>query len=153
MPKMNCATDVGSNVHHANIIGQGKARGLWYQNAWCFNWGKHGHLQRDCDQTVKCKKQHWTGKVNKLALGSMTFLNLTQKEGLGFPGCVCDMKNVELGSGIRSKRFKVTSYSQETALGAWLRAQSKNYYPSQSGSIMLQGRKIKIPDIESVVLC
>lgn len=45
--------DIGSNVHHANIINQVAARELWYQNAWCFSCGKYGHLQKDCDQAAK----------------------------------------------------------------------------------------------------
>lgn len=44
--------------------------------------------------------------MNKLALGSMAFLNLTQKEGLGFPGCVCVMEKVELGSGMQIQKIQ-----------------------------------------------
>lgn len=29
-------TNIGSNVYHANIIGQGRARGVQYQNVWHF---------------------------------------------------------------------------------------------------------------------
>jgi hypothetical protein len=34
-------TNIGSNVYHANIIGQVIVRGLEYQNAWCINCGKY----------------------------------------------------------------------------------------------------------------
>jgi hypothetical protein len=42
-------TDIGSNVYHANIISHTIARGLQYQHALCFNCGKFGHLQQNCE--------------------------------------------------------------------------------------------------------
>lgn len=46
-------TDIGSNLYMLYNRSCYTARGLRYQNAWCFNHGKCGHLQRDRDQAAK----------------------------------------------------------------------------------------------------
>lgn len=76
---------------------------LWYQqNAWYFNFRKHGHLQRDCDQATKsirswnaqclnCRKYGHLQKYCKqdIPKGKVyIFLNVNQKERLVFAGCV-----------------------------------------------------------------
>ena len=44
-------TNIDCNVYHTNIIVQTIARGLQYQNTYCFKWGKYDYLQGDWDQT------------------------------------------------------------------------------------------------------
>jgi hypothetical protein len=46
--------DIGSNVYHANITDQAKARDRQYQSDWCFNCSKYSHLQRSYYQAAKC---------------------------------------------------------------------------------------------------
>lgn len=42
-------TDIGFQEHHANIIGQARARSLRHQNARCLNCGESGRFQKDCE--------------------------------------------------------------------------------------------------------
>jgi hypothetical protein len=92
-------TDIVSNVYLAHIIRHPITRGPQYQNVQCFNlW----EIIVICKKTVTkppnvsdfkmpsalivenmltCKKI-----VNKLSLQGMVFLDINQKESLGFPG-------------------------------------------------------------------
>ena len=86
-------TNISSKVQYANIKGQGVTRGLQYQTAQCVNCRECSHLQRHYDQATKglrsqnlivgmmviCNKI-----VNKVSLRKFFFLNINQKEGLGF---------------------------------------------------------------------
>ena len=72
--------------------------------------------------TIICNKI-----VNKESLRAMVFLNITQKEGLGFHACASDVAMVATGPmSIGSRDISQTiSYHQKTALGTWLEAPQK----------------------------
>ena len=62
--------------------------------------------------------------VNKTSLRAMVFLNINQKDGLGFQGCAGDVARVATGPmSVGPKEiFKVTYYHHEMVLGAYLEA-------------------------------
>ena len=64
---------------------------------------------------------------------AMVFLNITQKEGLGFHACASDVAMVTIGPmSVGSRDISQTiSYHQKTALGAWLEASQKFALPAK----------------------
>ena len=64
---------------------------------------------------------------------AMVFLNINQKEGLGFHACASDVAMVTIGPmSVGSRDISQTiSYHQKTALGAWLEASQKFALPAK----------------------
>lgn len=74
--------------------------------------------------------------VNKASLRTMVFLNINQKESLGFQGCTGNVARVDIGAmsvGPR-ERFKVISDHQKQPWGPSLRPCSKKYQLCQPRS-------------------
>jgi hypothetical protein len=90
------------------MIGQAIARGLWYKNSWCFNYGKnYGSFAWTGTKPQKVSSLKMSGALivgnisknwqQKASLRPIVFLNINQKEGLGFQGCAGDMAKVAIG--------------------------------------------------------
>lgn len=69
------------------------------------------------DNMVICNKI-----LNKASLRAMVFLNINQKEGLGFKRCPGDVISATTHQCRFKCRYKAISYHQEMVLVAWLEA-------------------------------